>query len=85
MLTGTEIAVLLVMLSVCGVTVALVVMTLRDDGYGDMPGRSSQGASMRTPLGIHEQAAQFLVDLGQPVILEAIGERDRDQAEGQHQ
>jgi hypothetical protein len=84
MLTGTEIAVLLALLFLCGITVALVMMTLRAANGDPVPGHPLQNASTAS-LGGQEQTAEFLVDLCEPMIFQSVGERDRDQAECQHQ
>lgn len=85
MLTGIEMAVLLALLLGGGITVGLVMMTFRSEGAGSVPGHSVQDTPAATPLDLHEQEAEFLVGLCEPLILEPVGERDRDQAERQHQ
>lgn len=79
--TGFEVAVLIVFLVGCGVTVALVIMTLK----GDAKARHDQDMTSMAPLGGEEQTAELVVDLCDPMVFEPIGKRDRDQAERQYQ
>ena len=85
MLTGTETALLVALLLGGGATVGLVMTTLRDDRSHPVAGRPVQDASVPIPLGLDEQSAQFLVNLGETMVFEPIGQRDRDQPERQHQ
>jgi len=74
MLTGDETALLVAMLLGSGITVGLVMMTLRDE-------EEAEAGS----FGLDEEAAQFLIGLGEPMIFEPVGERDRDETKGQYE
>ena len=78
LLTGIDMLVLIFFLVACGVTVGLVVMTLKGDG------RKSQ-VRQTASLGGGEQGEELPVDLCEPIVFEPIGKHDRHQTEGQYQ